>query len=50
MSIITNLKKKLARLPLTIFGRAEKVKPEPLTPRPEPIPVPKPIKPAEEEK
>ena len=45
MSIINNIKKILKDL--IIFGKAEKVKPEPLTPIPEPIPVPKPVKPPE---
>ena len=47
-NIWNNLKKILKDL--AVFGTAEKVKPEPVTPIPQPIPVPKPIKPPEVDK
>lgn len=47
MNIFTNLKDKLKNIPIIHFGKAEPLKPEPLTPvKPRPdIEPPKPVKP-----
>lgn len=52
LNIITNLKDKLKNIPIIHFGKAEKLKPEPLTPvKPRPdIEPPKPVKPKEYDK
>lgn len=52
LNIFTNLKEKLGNIPIIHFGKAEKVKPEPLTPvKPRPdIEPPKPVKPIQYDK
>lgn len=52
LNIFTNLKDKLKNIPLIHFGKAEKLKPEPIVPqKPRPdIEPPKPVKPKEYDK
>lgn len=53
LNIFTNLKDKLKNIPIIHFGKAEKLKPEPLIPiKPAnpPIEPPKPVKPPLEDK
>ncbi len=50
LKIINNLKEKLQNIPLIHFGKAEKLKPEPLTPVKPANPPIDPPRPVEEEK